>query len=262
MTLDYDAHLARESDAFLDAVLAAAPDARVPGCPDWSSDDLLAHLANAQHFWADILRTRPQPPDSYTEPERPPDRAALASFYRAASADLRSQLATAADEEPAWTWHDSIHTVGFIRRRQAHEALIHRVDAEQAAGRSSTLDPALAADGVVECIEWMYAGAPAWGVFTSNGERVALECTDLGVRPVVGLGRYTGTHPTSGTAREEADLELVSASSPEPVDVVVRGSAGDLDLWLWHRGPLDALSVTGDDAVFASLAAILRHPID
>ena len=35
--------------------------------------------------------------------------------------------------EPAWTW-SAEQTVGFTLRRQAHEALIHRLDAEQTAG--------------------------------------------------------------------------------------------------------------------------------
>lgn len=262
MSLDYDASLARESDDFLTAVLDADPMAPVPSCPDWNADDLLSHLANVQHFWAHVLRNRPASPRGYTEPDRPADRAGLEQHYRTASADLRAQLAAADDAEESWTWHDSIHTVGFIRRRQAHEALIHRVDAEQAAGRPSTIDPALAADGVVECIEWMYTGAPAWGSFTPTGERVALECNDVDVRPVIGLGRFTGTDPTSGEDRDEEDVELVSASaSSDPADAVVRGTAADLDLWLWHRGPLDALTVTGDETVFGRLATILAHPI-
>ena len=33
------------------------------------------------------------------------------------------------------------HTVGFIRRKQAHEALIHRIDAEVAAGNRTPMDP-------------------------------------------------------------------------------------------------------------------------
>ena len=65
--------------------------------------------------------------------------------------------------EEAWTWSDD-HTVGFILRRQAHEALVHRLDAEQAAGRGHELDAALAADGVHECLDVMYGGMPPWGV--------------------------------------------------------------------------------------------------
>ena len=41
-------------------------------------------------------------------------------------------------------------TVGFPFRRQAAEALIHRLDAEQTADRVTLLDPELAADGVDE----------------------------------------------------------------------------------------------------------------
>ena len=40
----------------------------------------------------------------------------------------------------AWTW-SSEQTVGFTFRRQAHEALIHRLDAEQTAGDVTPLDP-------------------------------------------------------------------------------------------------------------------------
>lgn len=263
MTLDFDAHLATESDAFLEAVLAADPDARVPGCPDWTADDLLWHLGGqVQSFWAYVLRTRPNPPEDWSEAERPADRDGLVAAYRAASADLREQLAGIPDDEPVWTWHHSNHTVGFIRRRQAHEALIHRVDAEQAAGRLSSLDPALAADGVAECIDWMYAGAPDWGRFTPSGERVALECTDTEVRVLIGLGRFTGTEPESGTERDEPDVEFLGTDSTEPADAVVRGTAGDIDLWLWHRGPLETLDVSGDQAAFATLRTILGHPLN
>ena len=38
--------------------------------------------------------------------------------------------------------------LGWVRRRQGHEALIHRVDAEQAAGLASSIDPGLAEDGI------------------------------------------------------------------------------------------------------------------
>ena len=52
-------------------------------------------------------------------------------------------LEAADPAEEAWNWSDD-HTVGFILRRQAHEALVHRVDAELAAGDRTDLDPLLA----------------------------------------------------------------------------------------------------------------------
>ena len=53
--------------------------------------------------------------------------------------------------------------MGFVRRRQAHEALIHRIDAELTAGRRTPVDPLLGADGVDEALRVMYGGVPGVG---------------------------------------------------------------------------------------------------
>jgi len=46
--------------------------------------------------------------------------------------------------------------LGFVRRRQAHEVLIHRLDAELTAGvDASAMDPRLSADGVDELLRVM-----------------------------------------------------------------------------------------------------------
>ena len=78
-------------------------------------------------------------------------------------------------------------TVGWVLRRQAHEALVHRVDAEQTAGLPVT-DPGvvLAADGVDEMLGVMVSGLPEWASFTPDGQRVRLHATDA--RPGVGHG--------------------------------------------------------------------------
>ena len=48
----------RFADAAAQTVLAKGWAARVPGCPDWSLADLVWHLAEVQHFWAWMVRTR------------------------------------------------------------------------------------------------------------------------------------------------------------------------------------------------------------
>jgi hypothetical protein len=54
-------------------------------------------------------------------------------------------------------------TVSWVARRQAHEALIHRTDAELAAGVTVTrADAALAADGVDDLISGFLVGVPRW----------------------------------------------------------------------------------------------------
>src|SRR5215471_7614339 len=137
--LDFVAHLVRESGRFGEAIGGAPPDAPVPSCPDWNADDLLWHLAEVQWFWGTVVRDGLDGAAAEErKPDRPDGRPALMRFYLSASADLGAALASAAPQTPAWTWSDD-KTVGFIRRRQAHEALIHRVDAELAAGHRRSL---------------------------------------------------------------------------------------------------------------------------
>ena len=167
-TLDFLGHLQTESAMFLDAAQAADPAARVPSCPDWDADDLLWHLGEVQWFWATIvaddLRTGQQIED-LVEPERPADRAGLLAFYREQSPRLHGVAAEADPAEPRWMWvsDEALHDVAYVRRRQAHEALVHRVDAELTAGRPiSPIDVGLAADGVAGidvCTPWYWAEA-------------------------------------------------------------------------------------------------------
>jgi hypothetical protein len=52
-SLDYVAHLARESARFADVLRAAPAPARVPTCPEWDAVDLLWHLARVQ--WLSLI---------------------------------------------------------------------------------------------------------------------------------------------------------------------------------------------------------------
>jgi uncharacterized protein (TIGR03083 family) len=128
--VDLDALLHSESARFLAALREADPQAPVPPCPGWTAADLAYHLAEVQTFWTIVLDVRPGPPDDYTEPPRPESWPDQLAFVADASAGLEQALARATDDEVAWTWFPPEQTVGFTRRRQAHEAFIHRIDAE------------------------------------------------------------------------------------------------------------------------------------
>jgi hypothetical protein len=165
--------------------------------------------------------------------------------------------------EEAWNW-SSDHTVGFILRRQAHEALVHRVDAEQAAGTGSELDATLASDGVQECLDVMYGGLPPWGTWTPGEGLVRVDATDTGESTWLRFGTFSGTSPDSGESyADEEDFHVVPApdGDVEP-DVVVDGPAAALDLWLWHRGDDAEISVAGDEATYARFRAVVETPIN
>ena len=104
----------------------------MPGCPDWDAADLLWHLAGVQHS-GPIVGAAPGARRGRTRPRAPASYAELLAFFDDYSAALVAALEEADPAEPAWSWSDE-QTVGFTFRRQAHEALIHRLDAEQAAG--------------------------------------------------------------------------------------------------------------------------------
>jgi hypothetical protein len=158
-------------------------------------------------------------------------------------------------------WADD-KTVGYIRRRQAHEALIHRLDAELTAGDDPMpFDSALAADGLQEVIDVMYGGQPPWGSFTPGGPHLHIVAEDTGlVLPVV-LGRFTGTDPESQTFVDEPDLSVRAADPQAAPAAVVRGRAEDLDAWAWHRRDDAALTVEGDREAYEKLLAVLAAPI-
>jgi uncharacterized protein (TIGR03083 family) len=260
--LDYLAHLASDSARFAAAIQEAAPQARVPSCPGWDADDLLWHLAEVQFFWGTIVRHGLSGGEAEKrKPERPAGRASLLEFCRRASGDLGEALASASPGAYAWTWSDD-KTVGFIRRRQAHEALIHRVDAELTAGSRTPLDARLAADGVDEALRVMYGGGPDWGRFTPvSGQAVRLRATDTGDSWLVTAGRFTGTDPDDGTVVDEPDIQAADHDTGATAPAEITGGAADLDCWLWHRAPLGPVQRSGDPAVLGSLDAVLGQSI-
>ena len=254
--LDYVAALTRESARFAEAIRGAAPDTPVPTCPGWTADDLLWHLGEVQWFWAAVVRedvdgTRAEE----LKPPRPPDRAGLLEFFDRTSHGLVEILAARPPDAAAWTWSDD-QSVAFIRRRQAHEALIHRVDAEIIGASQTPLDPALSADGIDEVLRIMYGGVPDWGTFTPEeaGATVRVQATDTGGSWLVTLGRFTGTDP-AGTTYDEPDIHTADSDPGTKADADVTGAAANVDCWLWRRPTLGPVGLTGDRDVLIRFEA-------
>jgi uncharacterized protein (TIGR03083 family) len=262
---DYLDHIRSDSARFREVLTTCDPAARVPSCPDWSADDLLWHLTTVQHWWCAMVSNRPQSPDEmgYQEPDRPEGREALLAAYDDAHASFVAAIEAADPAEPAWSWSGdpADHTVGFTYRRQAHEALIHRLDAELAAGALTPLDATLATDGVDEVLDVMYGGLPPWGSFAPLPQFLEFRLTDAGTSIWTQLGIFSGTPPKGGAISDEKDMHVVSDPGV-PADTVVTGDAGAIDAWLWHRRDDTDIAVTGDRAVYDHARVVLDHPID
>lgn len=260
--LDYLDHLVHESARFAAAVARAPQAAPVPTCPGWGVEDLWWHLAEVQWYWGTIVRqSRQQPPPAQERPTRPDSRAELAAFSEWASAELAAVLAAADPQDPVWTWH-SDQTVGFVRRRQAHEALIHRLDAELTIGSRGPMDAELCNDGVDEVLRVMYAWVPDWARFTPDRRGVVrLRAEDTARTWLLAPGRLTGSAPEDGAHVDEPAL-VVEQDGVGAAGATVTGTAADLDCWLWGRPSVGALARSGDPRLLAQLDAVLAAGID
>jgi uncharacterized protein (TIGR03083 family) len=260
---DYLDHLARESARFAAALRDVPSGAKVPPCPGWTADDLLWHLGEVQWFWGAIVGAGATTQAQVEElrPERPSDRAELREFYAATSRDLLQLLTAAAPDTPAWTWSDD-QTVRFIRRRQAHEALIHRIDAELTADDRTPMDPRLSADGVDEALRIMYGGGPPWASFTpQSGQSVRITAADTGDSWFLTLGRFDGSDPDDQTSYDEPGMEIADSGLGSEAAATISGSAADLDCWIWHRPPTGPVGRAGDPAVLAALDSAIAPGI-
>ena len=220
----------RFADAATEAVLARGWRAPVPGCPGWSLADLVWHLAEVQHFWAWVVRTRASDPSAYAAPQRHPDDELL-GYLDAQSAELETALAGADPAERVWTWAPQ-QDVAFVLRRQAQEAVVHTVDVEQVLGDVRPIPAAVGLDGIDEWLEVMVPGALPDGP-PPEAHPVVLHAVDAG-----------------------AERTLFPGTRPFPV-AVLTGTAGDLLLTLWRRVPLEVLTVDGDGPQAAAVIALV-----
>ncbi len=259
--------LAVESARFREVVAAADPATRVPSCPDWSADDLLWHLTEVQLFWAEICRG-PVLDDAGAEaveestPQRPAGRTALLDLSALATDRLVAALRAGAPTDPTWSWLAPDQTLGFSMRRQAHEVLVHRVDAELVAGVDvSPVDPALAADGVDELLRVMW-GLPDrdWATWVPSDQVIRIATTDTGHAWTARLGRWHGTGPESGREFDEATALVVDDEEVEAT-ATLSGTAAELDLWLWSRALHTALERGGDPAAHVVLEEVAAQGV-
>ncbi len=254
--IDFVRHLELEGERLARLAEVAGPDEHVPTCPDWAVADLVDHLSRV-HFRARVVvADRVSGPDEIPAFEPATDHAERIARFRAGLEDLADVLRATDPATEIWTWNPLGRTVEWMRRRQTHETVIHRLDAEYALGEATPIEPeALAADGVDEVLRMYVGRMPSWGSFEPDGVSVRLVVADGTMRWGVAFGRFHGTTRSGRTVEEEACTVGVGAVDP---DAVVSGTASDLDRWLWGRGSIRSLAVDGDPEVAERLRALAK----
>lgn len=247
---EYLTAIGRES-----AALAAAADRGlgpdVPSCPGWKVRDVVEHTGVVQRHKEQIVRERWI--DAGPDRTNPPSSGLIEWFLKGSE----SLLATLADTDPTipvFSWYPPDQSVGFWYRRMAHETAIHRVDAELGHGIVNPIEPELAADGIDEILTVMMEGCPDWATYTTTDQTLTIECQDRPDSWSLRFITWSGTGPESGDDyRDEPGFLFETVDQPT---TVIRGGAGDLDLFLWGRGPKAALTITGDGRLVDTLRAI------
>lgn len=265
-SLPFVDHLRQESARFRSVLADAAPDAQVPTCPDWRADDLLWHLTEVQWFWGEIAERRVTqagdlPAVEAGKPRRPESRTALLALFDTASDRLARVLTHTPPETELWMWADD-HSAAYIARRQAHEALIHRIDAELTAGAErAPVDCRLAADGVDEALRIMRGYEPEPGFSaTPTGPAVTIALVDgfhtWTVTPVHVIGTDSDGHAW------DVHRFLVADGPAGGAGAEICGVAADIDCWLWNRPAAGEITRTGDAAALAAVTAVVNEGVD
>jgi uncharacterized protein (TIGR03083 family) len=242
--MEYAKCLAADA-ARLRAASARDLSAPVPSCPGWTVTDLVRHVAEVYLHKTECMRRNARPEDW------PPDLGGeqpLALFDRAYAA-LSAEFAARSPDSPAWTWYAPEQNVGFWLRRMAQETVIHRVDAELAAGVPiSPIPDDLAVDGVDEVLERFLAyGSREW---PEDFGDLLDELGDLDGRAVrVSAGER------SWLVRVAKDG--VSVSGQGDSQASVSGAPQPVLLWLWRRAGDDVVEVGGDRALVAKVRELL-----
>jgi uncharacterized protein (TIGR03083 family) len=232
---EYLEAIAANSERFAAAVRAAGYEARVPTCPEWTVTNLVEHQSGVHRWVTMLFELEAQEMPNREEVPRPPEGANWLEWFEAGVPLLLGALEQAGPDHPIWNWNaGGPDDSSFWPRRMAHEIVIHRADAESAAGWDSVVEPAeLAADGIDEYLGFVDARRR----YSEGG---------LGVE---GTFHFHATD-TPGEWLVEITKDSVTVSREHAkAPVAVRGPAGPLELFLYNRGSADGLEILGDAAL-------------
>ncbi len=223
------------------AARKAGPEAPVATCPGWTMSDLLSHVSAVHRWVTEIVQTKAQERVRRSEVPQPGAGDDLVGWFEAGAAGVASALEAIDPETPVWTWvSNGPAPARFWSRRMAHETAIHRIDAESAAAGPGAVEPAgLAADGIDEVLDLLAT------VQMGPEDRLAgftasyhFHTTDVPGEWIIAI--------VGGSDRVTVRREHAKA------DVAVRGSASDLELFVYNRRGGDGLDVFGDPALVAA----------
>ena len=235
MDIDYLEAIRLYGSAMADAADEAGPELPIPTCPGWLMRDLVRHTGEL-HRWATGIVGEPRAEAWNASPQdivgEWPEDDELVAWFRHGVSEMSDVLATAREDLACWTFMEAPTPKIFWTRRQAHELKIHSADAVLPLGGIPVADARLAADGIDELLVASLTRRGR-GPRSDPPRTLAVETSDTADRWMCSFesDRFTSSR----------------VAGIEGADCTVRGSASDLDLFLWNRIGRSSIEVTGDE---------------
>lgn len=225
-----------------DLIAAVAPrglDRPVPVCPPWDVREVVAHVASTYDHKVIAIRLGRRPVEGEWVTDEPFGKDTV-EWFADEHAKLLAELAAHKPSDHAWTWWEPDQTVGFWYRRMALETVVHRVDIEMQFGPPSSIDAALAIDGIDEILMIMLAGE----------DEAAAESPGTGTVEVL-------AGDASWSILLEDGRTVVTPGRRTAPGAVLSGDPAALFLYLWGRGTLNSVTQKGNPSLVAALRSRL-----
>lgn len=232
-----------ETVRFAEVIRGVDPATPVPSCPSWTLADLTRHVGAVQRWFCALLTQRITEPPRTREVELglPDSEEHYADWIAGGIPRVVEVLDHADPEAPMWAWGPDQHA-RFWARRMFFETLVHRADAELAAGQAPVVDAMPAGDGVHEFLVNLPSAelfAPGVGKLRGVGEVIEFRSTDAAQET------WRVRLDPDGFALEPRTA--TDAAAP-PAQATIESRAADLLMLVYGRLSHDdaAFSVSGD----------------
>ena len=232
VALDHLARIPGELDRFVAALDTGPFSAPIGACPGWDLAQLGTHVAFVHRWATEAVLTAVSPPRDRIPPA-PTEPAMLVRWVRDGGEALLEALARVPPDAPTWHPFPAPLTAGVWRRRQLHELVVHRWDAQDAVGEPDPIEPVVASDGIDEYFSMMLMRRIVRDGGALPQSSLHVHCTDTEGEWLVSSDGH------------QIELRREHAKGA----AALRATAEALLLSLWgrrHRAPVE---VVGDQAV-------------
>lgn len=237
----------------LAAMPADALDAPVPAVEGWTMERVVRHTGKIHQWVAAVIAAGPEADLGAVAASVPgmPHGPDCLPAYAEALEEVHAALSALAPEDPVASFIGPT-TARFWQRRQAHEVVVHRIDAADAVHAAGGPAPEpvaadVAADGIDEWAR-VFLGTrwnQRFGAFPTEVEGNTVHIHGSGVEHAEWLLTF-------------ADGSVAVEATHAKGDVALRGDTEALLLALWRRRPLESVDVVGDRAVAERLLDLAR----